>query len=464
MSQNPQKSPLLPEWKEEDYRQMNEWLQRHRITEVECLIPDLTGIARGKIMPADKFLRKEGLRLPENLFLQTVTGDWVDEKKIEALNPADGDMNLQPDPSTICLVPWAQEPTAQVIHDCLHMDRSAIEISPRNVLRRVLSLYEKEGWGIAIAPELEFYLTKINKDPDYPLAPPVGRSGRPEATGQFYGIDALNEFDPLFEDMYDYCEAQQLDIDALTHEMGPSQMEINFIHGDPLRLADHVYLFKRTMRETAFRHKVYATFMAKPMANLPGSALHLHQSLFDLQSKHNLFADEVGKHTPLFLSFIAGLQTYLPEMMLMIGPNVNSYRRIIPNTAAPINVHWGVDNRTVGLRVPFAEQADMRVENRLPGADANPYLAMAASLGCGYLGIRQGLQPDEPLTDSAYYRDYSLPRSLSEAVALFEDNPVAKELFGEKFVQIYSAVKRTEYEAFFQVISTWEREFLLLNV
>jgi glutamine synthetase len=218
------------------------------------------------------------------------------------------------------------------------------------------------------------------------------------------------------------------------------------------------------MRETAFRHKVYATFMAKPMANLPGSALHLHQSLFDLQSKRNLFANEEGKHTPLFLSFIAGLQTYLPEMMPMIGPNVNSYRRIIPNTAAPINVHWGVDNRTVGLRVPFAEQADMRVENRLPGADANPYLAMAASLGCGYLGIRQGLQPDEPLTDSAYYRDYSLPRSLSEAVALFEDNPVAKELFGEKFVQIYSAVKRTEYEAFFQVISTWEREFLLLNV
>ena len=127
-------------------------------------------------------------------------------------------------------------------------------------------------------------------------------------------------------------------------------------------------------------------------------------------------------------------------------------------------MHWGVDNRTVELRVPFAEQADMRVENRLPGADANPYLAMAASLGCGYLGIRQSLQPDEPLTDSAYYRDYSLPRSPSEAVALFENNPVAKKLFGEKFVQIYSAVKRTEYEAFFQVISTWEREFLLLNV
>lgn len=457
-------SSLLPEWNEEDYRQMADWIQQHRITEVECLIPDLTGIARGKIMPADKFLRKEGLRLPENLFLQTVTGDWVDEKHIEDLNPADADMYLQPDPNTICLVPWVQEPTAQVIHDCMHFDRTAIEISPRNVLRRVLALYEAEGWRVEIAPELEFYLTKINKDPDYPLVPPVGRSGRPEGTGQFYGIDALNEFDPLFEDMYDYCEAQGLDIDALTHEMGPAQMEINFMHGDPLRLADHVYLFKRTMRETAFRHKVYATFMAKPMSNQPGSALHLHQSLHDRDADKNLFVDKDGRHSNLFLSFIAGLQKYLPEMMPMIGPNVNSYRRITPDIAAPINVHWGVDNRTVGLRVPITQGESMRVENRLPGADANPYLAMAASLGCGYLGIREGLRPDEPVQDSAYYRDYGLPRSLSEAVALFEDNRVARALFGDKFVQIYTAVKRTEYEAFFQVISTWEREFLLLNV
>ena len=180
---------------------MSEWLQRQWIIEVECLIPDLTGIIQGKTIPADKFLRKESLRLLENLFLQTVTSDWVDEKRTESLNPADGDINLQPDPTTICPVPWAQEPTAQVINDCLHMDRSAIEISPRNVLRWVLALYEKEDWGIAIVLELEFYLTKINKDPDYPLAPPADRSSRHEETGQFYGIEALNELDPLFEDM-----------------------------------------------------------------------------------------------------------------------------------------------------------------------------------------------------------------------------------------------------------------------
>ena len=155
--------------------------------------------------------------------------------------------------------------------------------------------------------ELEFYLTKINKDPDYPLTPPVGRSGREEVTGQFYGIDALNEFDPLFEEMYDFCEAQGLDIDALTHESGSAQMEINFNHGDPLRLADHVYLFKRTMRETSIRHKVYATFMAKPMEDQPGSSLHIHQSILDVENQKNIFSNQRGQDSKKLRHFIGCL-------------------------------------------------------------------------------------------------------------------------------------------------------------
>src|SRR5690606_5901100 len=193
------------------------------------------------------------------------------------VHPGESDMVLRPDPNTLRVVPWAADPTAQVIHDCFTHQGEPLQLSPRTVLRRVIALYEAEGWRPVVAPEVEFFLVKRNIDPDFPLQPPEGRSGRPETARQSYSIDAVNEFDPIFEDMYDFCEAMELDVDTLIHESGAAQMEINFLHGDPLDLADQVFLFKRTMRESAMRHGIYATFLAKPMASEPGSAMHMHQ-------------------------------------------------------------------------------------------------------------------------------------------------------------------------------------------
>ena len=186
--------------------------------------------------------------------------------------------------------------------------------------------------------------------------------------------------------MYDFCEAQGLDIDALTHESGSAQMEINFNHGDPLRLADHVYLFKRTMRETSIRHKVYATFMAKPMEDQPAVPFTSTRVFWMLRTK-KYFSNQRGQDSKKLRHFIGGLQKYLPLAMPMLGPNVNSYRRLVPDNSAPINVHWGHDNRTTGFRIPISEKQNRRVENRIAGADANPYLAFATSLGCGLQGI-----------------------------------------------------------------------------
>ncbi len=186
-----------------------------------------------------------------------------------------------PDPETIRVVPWYPEPTAQVICDAFQFDGDPVGISSRHVLKRVLELYAKEGWTPIVAPELEFFLVDVNTDPDYPLIPPIGRSGRRETSRQSYGLDAVNEFDPLFEEVYDFCEAQEIDVDTLTHEAGAAQMEMNFNHGQALLLADQAFLFKRTVREAALRHKVYATFMAKPMQGEPGSSMHIHQSVVD---------------------------------------------------------------------------------------------------------------------------------------------------------------------------------------
>jgi glutamine synthetase len=315
-----------------------------------------------------------------------------------------------------------------------------------------------------VAPELEFFLVQVNTDPDYPLVPPVGRSGRPETGRQAYGIDAVNEFDPLFEEIYDFCEAQEIDIDTLAHEAGAAQMEINFNHGDAMDLADQAFLFKRTVRQTALRHKVYATFMAKPLADEPGSAMHLHQSVVDARNGRNLFAQKSGADSALFRSHIAGLQRFLPSAMPLLAPNVNSYRRLLPWSDAPINVHWGLDNRTVGLRVPVSAPSSRRIENRLTGADANPYLCIAASLACGYIGMVEKMKPSNPIEGDAYRLAHTLPRTLYDALSRLNASKPLRNVLGERFIRAVNAVKQSELTAYQRVISSWEREHLLLNV
>lgn len=440
------------------------WFARQSIEEIECVVPDLAGVARGKIMPVRKFLGTPSMNLPLAVFYQTITGDFPEfEGAVNAVK-SDTDIFLHPDFATLAVVPWAQDPTAQVIHDAFHPDGRAVDESPRQVLRRVLSFYAARDWRPVVAPELEFYLVEKNTDPDYPLKPPIGRSGRPETGRQGYSIAAVNEFDALFEDMYEYCERQGLEIDTLIHESGVAQMEINLRHGDPLELADQVFMFKRTIREVALEHEIYATFMAKPMAAEPGSAMHIHQSVVGPDGQ-NLFSDPVtGEATPLFLAFIAGQQRYLPAIMAILAPYVNSYRRIARDSGAPVNTQWGYDNRTCGLRVPPSDAANRRLENRIPSSDANPYLAIAAVLAAGYLGMSQNLTATAPVDFDAATLGIELPRSLLESLVLFEDSPGLVEMFGQTFCDAYAKVKQAEYETFMRTISPWEREFLLLNV
>jgi len=338
------------------------WFARQNIEEIECVVPDLAGVARGKIMPVRKFLGMPTMNLPLAIFYQTITGDFPEFEGVVNAVQSDTDIFVTPDLATLAVVPWAQDPTAQVIHDAFHPDGRPVEESPRQVLRRVLALYAGKDWTPIVAPELEFYLVERNIDPDYPLKPPIGRSGRPETGRQGYSISAVNEFDALFEDMYEYSERQGLEIDTLIHESGVAQMEINLRHGPPLELADQVFMFKRTIREVALEHEIYATFMAKPMASEPGSAMHIHQSVVDARTGKNLFANKNGKDTRLFLAYIAGLQKYLPASMPLIAPYVNSYRRLVRYLSAPVNTHWGHENRTVGLRVPESEQKNRRIE------------------------------------------------------------------------------------------------------
>jgi glutamine synthetase len=441
-----------------DQDEIQTWLKENSTEDVEAFVPDMAGAARGKVLPAAKFGTGE-LKLPEGIFAQTVSGDYATNKD----NVEDRDMLLRPDPSTLRPVPWATDPTASVFLDCTHRDGSPVETAPRYVLKKVLELYAAKGWNPVVAPEVEFYLINPHSDANEEVEPPEGRLGWTETSKQPYSIDTMNDFDPFISDVYKYCEAQEINIDTLSQEMGPAQFELNFLHGNAIDLADQVFLFKRTVREAAISHEMHATFLARPMSAEAGSALHIHQSVVDNDGK-NIFSNADGSATDLFMNYIGGLQKYMPQALLIFAPYANSYRRFLSYWASPVNLGWAVDNRTVGLRVPDCAPEARRVENRLAGSDVNPYLALAGTLACGYLGMIEGAKPDDEIQGSAYDLPFTLHRFLYEAIDAFEGSEALQQTLGEKFVALYSAVKKKECHEFQEIVTPWEREVLMFNV
>ena len=434
------------------------WLQERNIEDVEAFVPDMAGSARGKIIPADKFGMGQ-IKMPESVFSQTISGDYIDD----ASNVEDRDMLLVPDPTTLRPVPWLAEPAASVFFDCYRRDGSVVTKSPRAVLRNVLAKFEARGWVPVVAPEVEFYLLSPHSDPGEAAKPPEGRLGRTENLRQPFSIDTMNDFEPFIDDVYKYCEVQGVQVDALSQEMGPAQLEINFKHGNALKLADQVFLFKLTLREVAIMHGMHVTFLAKPHAEEAGSSLHIHQSILDKGGK-NVFSKADGSASDLFYGYIAGLQHYMPEAMLVFAPYVNSYRRFASPWSSPVNLAWAIDNRTVGLRVPDSPPEARRVENRLAGSDVNPYLVIAASLACGYLGMVEGLKPTAEAEGSAYSGDFVLHRHIYAAIDAMKNSNAMRSMLGDEFVSLYTALKDAEYSEFQEIITPYERETLMFNV
>ncbi|MEL6958870.1 MAG: glutamine synthetase family protein [Pseudomonadota bacterium] len=448
-------------WVDKIPQAARDYLEANRLDEVECMISDLPGIARGKAVPAAKWEKQTQFHLPESIFFQTLTGGWGEAAGEEGFT--EPDMILKPDLDTATAAPWTADGTLQVIHDAYDRKGNLIGFSPRNVLKRVVGLYEKEGWTPVVAPEMEFFLVAPNTDPAKPIEPMIGRSGRPAAARQAYSMTAVDDYGPVIDDIYEYAEIQGFEIDGITQEGGAGQLEINLNHGDPVALADQVFYFKRLLREAALKHNCFATFMAKPIEGEPGSAMHIHHSILDAEGR-NIFTGPQGGETDAFFQFIGGMQEHLPSVVAVMAPYVNSYRRYVKDHAAPINLEWSRDNRTTGLRVPLSDKNARRIENRLAGMDCNPYLCIAVSLACGYLGIKQGLWADKQAKGDAYEGEGELPQGLWSALELFDANSALHDVLGPDFARVYSIVKRAEYEEFLQVISPWEREHLLLNV
>jgi glutamine synthetase len=441
-----------------DEEDLRNWLNERNIEDVEAFVSDMAGIARGKLISADKFGSGE-MKLPEGIFAQTVSGEYVANKE----NVEDRDMTLVPDLSTIRPVPWATDPAASIFMDCFRKDGEPVGTSPRRVLRTVLDLYAAKGWTPVVAPEVEFYLINTQNDPWQEVEPPEGRLGRTEAVSQPYSIDSMNDHDPFINQVYAYCEAQGIRVDALSQEMGPAQFEINFLHGDALQLADQVLLFKRSVKEAAIEHEMHATFLARPMSEEAGSALHIHQSIVDSKG-NNIFSNADGSASDLFMGYLGGLQKYMNDALLVFAPYPNSFRRFLSYWSSPVNLEWAVDNRTVGLRVPDSEPEARRIENRLAGSDVNPYLVLAATLACGYLGMEEKVKPRDPVEGSAYDLPFSLHRHMYAAIEAMDNSKAMRSTLGDEFVDLYCLLKHDEYNKFQEIVTPWEREVLLYNV
>ncbi|HEY8973508.1 MAG TPA: glutamine synthetase family protein [Burkholderiaceae bacterium] len=427
------------------------------ISDVECLFPDVSGYPRGKLMPASAFAAGAELRIAQAIPMQCVTGDYSYDPIFPDQDP---DVALVPDYATVRPVPWAGVPRALAIHDCFELNGEPCRFAPRSILRDVMARYEKRGLRAVVAPEIEFYLTAPNDDPAQPLRAPAMRGGRAEVGQSAFSLNTLNEHAVFWTEFRAALDTLGVQADTWIHEVGLTQFEINLLHDDPLAVADQAFLFKYAAKEVALKHGLNAVFMAKPIAGQPGSSMHLHQSVVDADGR-NVFSNADGGESLLFRQFIAGLQANLPSLMLLFAPFVNSYRRFVRQSQAPVNFHWGYDNRTAGLRIPRSGPAARRVENRVAGADANPYLVIAATLAAGLDGIERALPPSDPMDDSAYEQAHMLPRSLITAIESFAGDGVATRLFGERFVRGYASTKEAEYESWLAEIGAWERRFLV---
>jgi glutamine synthetase len=402
---------------------------------VECAVADFTSVARGKVVARADFEAMRGCRLPSVVLGVTLTGGESDAVFGPLLPEAYGDLHLEPDLATAVPVPGRTD-RVSVLCEPTGLTPDARRFSPRAALRRVIGRLAEAGLRATVAPELEFFLVERTADGGLRPAGVPGRSGSREHALEIASLERTGHFAPYFDALFDACAVQRLPVTGHAHESATGQYEVNFSPGEPLAMADAVWRFKRLARETAVRQGFLATFMAKPFLDQPGTGMHWHASLQHAGSGHNAFSLPEGRLAPALHHFIAGLQHDAAGLLALLAPYDHSFDRLRRSDASPSSANWGDDDRGVAFRLPAASAANRRVENRLPGGDASPYLAVAATLGLGLHGLQHRLTPlDTPRP---------LPTTLADALTALERSVALRELLGDSLVTLYAALKRHE--------------------
>jgi glutamine synthetase len=428
------------------------FLARHPGTEgLDAVFADLSGVVRGKRYPIDQLSKilSSGLAFPGSVFLLDAMGHSHDPAG-HGFADGDPDCLAKVVPGSLQPVPWAPRPRCQVMITLEEVDGTPYRFEPRNVLARVAERVAALGYRPVVAFELEFYLIDPELGPDgAPRPPRPPAAGNRQSGTQVYGMSELEDFEALLDEIVKACRAQGVETGAMTAEYAPGQYEINLQHvADPLAAADDCVIFKRAVKGVARRHGLGATFMAKPYLQEAGSGLHMHVSLLG-EDGGNVFDGGDATVSPTLHHAIGGILDILPESMALLAPNPNAYRRFQPNLFVPIRRSWGLENRSVALRVPLGPGAARRIEHRVAGADANPYLALATVLAGLHHGITNQVAPPPATSGNAgFAHDPRLPFRLRPALERLKRSKRLADYLGADYVEAYVACKLEELEAF----------------
>jgi glutamine synthetase len=430
-------------------------LSQHDIHRIKLGGTDIDGVLRGKYISLEKFesAAASGLGFCDVIFGWDMSDVLYDNAKFTGWHTGYPDAHATIDLETLRLIPW--EPgTAFFLLDFYSRDRKPLDLSPRQVLRKVLDRAEAMGYHAKLAAEYEFWIFRETAES---LREKAYRNLHPLSPGMFgYSVLRASQNSDLVVDLMDSLNAFDIPLEGFHTETGPGVYEAAIAVDGGLAAADKAALFKTATKEVCARHNVMPTFMAKWNADLPGSSGHIHQSLVSVADDRNVFYGENGS-SDLMRHYIGGLTTYLPELMSMIGPTVNSYKRTVPGTWAPINATWAEDNRTTAVRAIPGSPKSTRIELRLSAADMNPYLAMAASLAAGLEGIERTIDPGAQTTNAYAASECApLPCDLAAAAAGLRESAMARKWFGDDFVDHYAMTRDWEVRQSRRAVTDWE--------
>lgn len=436
------------------------------IDAVDIIFTNMCGVPRGKRLRRHEVIAvyESGRFLPGSAVVVDITGRDTEETGL-VWEDGDADRYVKPIPGTLVRAPWLGENAGQFLTSFYELDGTPNDLDPRHVLGSVIDRLAADGLTPVVAVELEFFLLDISGGTPQPAKGLITphRSG----DNQVYGLRELEDFKPFFDDLYAACDAQNIPLESAISEYAPGQFELTLRHKpDALRATDDAVMYKRLVKGVAVKHGLEATFMAKPFAHEAGNGMHLHISMAD-ESGANAFASEYPEGAPILRHAIGGMKAALGESMAIFAPNANSYRRFKANSYAPVAPTWGVNNRTVSMRIPAGAPASRHVEHRVCGADANPYLAVAAVLAAMHHGITNRTDPGPATVGNGYEDEASagvkLPNNWFAANDAFEASPLMNDYLGARFVKNYTIVKRTEMARFYGEVTQLDYDWYLRN-
>ncbi len=433
------------------------WLaDRPEIETIFACICDLNGIMRGKRVPVEQLdkITSGALRMPLSLLSMDIWGEDIEDNEL-VFDTGDADGLCDFTGRPISPVEWTSRPAAFAQLWMREEDGRPFMGDPRRALAAVVDRFKAAGLTPVVATELEFYIVDPSGAvPQPPCSPVTGK--RLDSDGAL-SLDELQHFDAFLNEVYDSCAAHGIPADAAISENGAGQFEINLLHvADPLEAADDAVLFKRLVRGIARKHGFAATFMAKPYGDRAGSGMHVHFSLNDAQGR-NIFDNGSEEGTEVLRHAVAGLIRTMQENALVFAPHENSFRRILPGAHAPSSVAWGYENRTVAVRIPGGSPKARRIEHRVAGADANPYLVLASILGGALLGIEGKWEPPPPITGDAYSQNIeTLPPDWASAIEAFSRGPHVTQIYARRLQRMFVQCKLQELRRFTRHVTEFE--------